>query len=379
MKRLLIGFIGYISQRAQGKPTYVQFGDTVSNKPQSFGTPVNVLNEKELLTALQSMIKQQLIRPSAEDIKVKNYDPRKNFIFGLEWDGRSSLSDSSIKKKAKEVYEKLNKEADDTLRILLSENVLMASNIDTIYKILYDNGVLDNIENSLKDEAVRIALSKVLSFETQLEKINPDTNETEYEEVTLTDEQIKERDEKLEKLIDQANTSMSIKDKEALFAYYAPLFRTYFINNYVNSHQLRQLILGDTAFYKSGKEFYDIIKRISIAFGAGKKFIVNEALGFLPEKTKVVVVQDDKKYVDEVVGLAKELYGTSFDATDGISFITPRYWKKMRRSAGIEAELDVSLKPVYFNIDERGVPTALKFASIVLTDELVDKFPQFKK
>jgi hypothetical protein len=30
------------------------------------------------------MIKQQLIRPSAEEIKVKNYDPRKNFIFGLE-------------------------------------------------------------------------------------------------------------------------------------------------------------------------------------------------------------------------------------------------------------------------------------------------------
>jgi hypothetical protein len=289
------------------------------------------------------------------------------------------LSDASIKRKAKEVYERLNKEADNTLLTLLSENVLMASNIDTIYKILYDNGVLENIESSLKDEAVKIALSKVLSFETQLEKINPDTNETEYEEVILTDEQIKEKDEKLEKLIEQANNSMSIRDREALFVYYAPLFRTYFINNYVNSHQLRQLILGDTAFYKSGKEFYDIIKRISIAFGAGKKFIVNEALGFLPEKTKVVVVQDDKKYVDEVVGLAKELYGTSFDATDGISFITPRYWKKMRRSAGIEAELDVSLKPVYFNIDERGVPTALKFASIVLTDELVDKFPQFSK
>ena len=371
------GFIGYLSQRTQGKATYVQYADTISNKPRAIGAVINVLNEKELLSAIESMIKQQLNRP--KDLKIKNYDPKKNFIFGLEWDGRESLSDSAIKRKAKEVYQAITKEADNTLAALMNENVLMASNIDDVYSALYNSGVLDNIEGDLRNQAVNIALNKVIDFETAIAKLNPETDQLEYEEVPLTEEQIQERQEKMEQLIEQANNSMSIKDKEALIAYYAPLFRTFFLNNYVNSHQLRQLILGDTAFYKSGKEFYDVIKRISIAFGAGKKFIVNEALGFLPEKAKVVVVQDDKKYVDEVIGLAKELYGTSFDATDGISFITPKYWKKMRKSAGIEAELDVSLKPVYFNIDEQGVPRALKFATIVLTDELVEAFPHLGK
>jgi hypothetical protein len=148
----------------------------------------------------------------------------------------------------------------------------------------------------------------------------------------------------------------------------------YYANNYINSHQLNQLVAGDEAFYKNS---FDVIKRMSIAFATGYKGVVSEFA--LPEKYKSLVVEDVKGVLGNDFVQFLKIWGKDYDITDAQGFMTPKRASELRLGFGEAFNLGSIIKPVHFEIDENGIPRAVKYSCVELTDELIKIFPQLAK
>jgi hypothetical protein len=148
----------------------------------------------------------------------------------------------------------------------------------------------------------------------------------------------------------------------------------YFANFYVNSHQLNHLVAGDQAFYKGA---FDVIKRMSIAFATGYSGLVSK-FG-LPPSYRSLVVKDIESVLGEDFTRFQKIWGKKFDLTDAQGYMTPKRAAEVRKGFGNAFKLGSILKPVHFEIDENGVPRAVKYSCIELTDELCDMFPKLKQ
>jgi hypothetical protein len=109
-------------------------------------------------------------------------------------------------------------------------------------------------------------------------------------------------------------------------------------------------------------------------FGFGKKPAVNDDY-LLRQKARVVVMQDLTRSVEDLPGTKKESVGDIYEPSDGAGYITEEYWEELKLGYGVGSALDLSLKPVYANIDEQGVPRGMKYSLIVLTKAMLDEFP----
>lgn len=158
---------------------------------------------------------------------------------------------------------------------------------------------------------------------------------------------------------------------------YREAARAFVYNYFINSHQLNQLFTGPVQYYKN---IYDVIKRMSILFGPGRVGNVNSKLG-LPVKSRMMVINDFEEHSQLWPGLPDHLVGKDFESTDAQGYVTPEYWARLKKSFGIESEVDTILKPVYAGIGEDGIPRGVKYSLVVLTDKLVNdpQFAQLKK
>ena len=152
------------------------------------------------------------------------------------------------------------------------------------------------------------------------------------------------------------------------------LLGLYYANFYVNSNQLNQLVAGDESFYKNS---FDVIKRMSIAFATGYKGLVSKFS--LPETYRTLVVKDVKGILGEDFKNFQKVIGKDFDLTDAQGYMTPKRAEQLRKGFGSAFKLGSIFKPVHFEIDENGIPRAVKYSSIELTDELCTTFPRLKK
>jgi hypothetical protein len=148
----------------------------------------------------------------------------------------------------------------------------------------------------------------------------------------------------------------------------------YFANFYVNSHQLNQLVAGDQAFYQDS---FDVIKRMSIAFATGYKGLVSK-FG-LPEFYKTLVVNDMSSVLGDDFVKFKEVWGKTVKFTDGQGFMTPKRAADLRKGFGNAFKIGNVIKGVHFEIDADGIPRAIKYSCIELTDELCEMFPKLKQ
>ena len=154
----------------------------------------------------------------------------------------------------------------------------------------------------------------------------------------------------------------------------ANLAAMYYANFYVNSHQLNQLVAGDQAFYKDA---FDVIKRMSIAFGTGYSGLVSS---FGLNKTyKSLVLQDIEEILGDDFLEFQKIWGKKFELTDAQGYMTPKRAANIRKGFGNAFKLGSVLKPVHFEIDEDGIPRAVKYSCIELTDELCETFPKLKQ
>ena len=343
-RNFLYGFVGALEVGSEGNLSYFQFLDTPSNKPKTQAVDVEILNMNKANAALDLMREQE---KSRDTHAVQNYSPEVSYVATAE---------------------EMKKGVDTFLAQLINNNVLSLMNLDTIYKKL---GKLIQRPDAKVETKAKEILEKLKEKSQRLESFLSSTQATDE----LTEEETKVIQEITDKIQEEALESLEMSDIETLLAYYRPVSELFYYNYYVNSHQLRQLVIGDTAFFKNGSEAYDIIKRMSIALAPGKVGVVNEKLGFMKSKIRVGVAKDAEKFINnpEIQGLLEK-----YDATDAQGFVTPDFARRVKRSYGFEEALDVTMKPVHFEIDEKGIPRALKFSTIELTDELVGKFPALK-
>jgi len=343
-RNFLYGFVGALEVGSEGNLSYFQFLDTPSNKPKTQAVDVEILNMNKANAALDLMREQEKSRDAHA---VQNYSPEVSYVASGE---------------------EMQKGVDTFLNQLINNNVLSLMNLDTIYKKL--GKVVERPERQVETKAKEI-LEKLKEKSQRLESFLSSTQATDE----LTEEEAKVIQEITDKIQEEALESLEMSDIETLLAYYRPVSELFYYNYYVNSHQLRQLIIGDTAFFANGIEAYDIIKRMSISLAPGKVGVVSEKLGFMKSKIRVGVGKDLVKFINnpEIQGLLEK-----YKATDGQGFVTPDFARRVKRSYGFEEALDVTMKPVHFEIDEKGIPRALKFSTIELTDELVGKFPALK-
>lgn len=165
-----------------------------------------------------------------------------------------------------------------------------------------------------------------------------------------------------------------IKKAAALFYY----------NHVVNQYSLSQLIYGDEVFYKS-KE--DETKRIQGATGTGDTHLVDTVVGLpnvsledykagkteLAFANRVIVMDDVKGMVPSDLDFTRlDSYRDSFDETDAQGFILPELYEQYAKAAGVEANTDLTLKPLYYNVNKNGVPELIKFSIATISDEFTE-------
>ena len=153
------------------------------------------------------------------------------------------------------------------------------------------------------------------------------------------------------------------------------LSQLFYANFFVNLHQLNQIAAGDEAFYKNS---FDVVKRMSIAFATGYKGMVNNIFG-LPKYYKTLVLKDIKGVLGDDYAKYKEIVGKSFDLTDAQGFMTSKRAEQLRRAYGTAFNFGSVIKPVHFEVDENGVPRAVKYSCVELTPELCAMFPILDK
>lgn len=153
------------------------------------------------------------------------------------------------------------------------------------------------------------------------------------------------------------------------------LTKLFYANFYINLHQLNQIVAGDEAFYKNE---FDVVKRMSIAFATGYKGMVNNIFG-LPKYYKTLVLKDIKGVLGDDYAKYKEIVGKSFDLTDAQGFMTSKRAEQLRRAYGTAFNFGSVIKPVHFEVDENGVPRAVKYSCVELTPELCAMFPILDK
>ena len=153
------------------------------------------------------------------------------------------------------------------------------------------------------------------------------------------------------------------------------LSQLFYANFFVNLHQLNQIAAGDEAFYKNS---FDVVKRMSIAFATGYKGMVNDIFG-LPKYYKTLVLKDIKGVLGDDYAKFKEIVGKSFDLTDAQGFMTSKRAEQLRRAYGTAFNFGSVIKPVHFEVDETGVPRAVKYSCVELTPELCAMFPILDK
>ena len=153
-----------------------------------------------------------------------------------------------------------------------------------------------------------------------------------------------------------------------------------FVYNYaLNSTFLNQIAMGDTS---SLGDSFKVIKRMKVSQAPGYKGFVNEQYG-MSERFNMAISQDPKanpfEYMDaEERARFKDqlsIMGIQFDIADAQGYMLPERRADIKKGFGNGLNIGNVLKPVYYGIHEDGNAVAVKYSSIVLTNDLVERFP----
>jgi hypothetical protein len=381
---------------------YFQQVFTISDKPNIVGAQVEFIKPNQELSIMRKLVEQEAYRNKQLVGKVKNYTPEKSYLVGvskavsLKPDG--TLDENDVNRAMDEFERGLQQIAESILDYILNNKVMIHGEIEshmekfltseqmkqwkndklfnTTIKTLFDNLRKSKFEESQKASEV----DEDSDTNQNEDEFGSDT-ETGMELLDLNAFKEQSNEKTGEAPLNQTYDQYYAENLANLRRYLAPMARSLAVNFYINSHQLNQMLAGDLAFYKTGTEAYDIIKRLSLVFAPGKSGAVNDTY-YLPKETKIAVVEDLKEFItDEEAKESNlpEIAGDNMDTTDAQVYMTPEYYEKLKLAHGTESNQGYILKPVFFGISPEGVPVSVKCSVIVLTDELVDQFPGLAK
>lgn len=329
------GFVESVNTSGE-EATYWQQVYTTSNKPTMRMVKVNLLDAGQIKKAIRFLRAQENNRPSGPA-----WDALAYYTPGTKY---FNLSKQSMRSGAESI-----------INYYLDRGLFFPNSILNTYQKVVGKEVPQELRDLLDG----------MSNKEEFKKLKEKYEVAEGEE--LTAEQKRAYREESKKLMQDYRSKLG----DMLI----PYMEIVYANFYINSYALNNLVAGDMAVYKTGKETEDLIKRLSIIAGPGDQMRIGE--DYMKEHTNVAIVKDLEAVVGDqfVLGSPEEEQTGSYDLTDAQGFITPAYAHRIKLGLGRNSAPDVVLKPVYYGFDTNGVPRAIKLSVVVLTDELVKKFP----
>lgn len=317
---------GFLAALAKHKTSYIQFMPVPANRRSVQGMRVSLISLIDAPKLIAKIIQNQRHRPDIPN--VVNYQNRKSQItFPGVVDNKFS---------PEYIQERINEALEELIPLLNTSTGNPQFDYTQIEIVANLLGVLPSdylTENKYYDRLKSIRNSE--NFQEELQKLNTDRN----------------------------NDVIKVLPR---------LLEVYYYNHIIHQYSLSQLVYGDEAFY-TGKE--DETKRIQIATATGDVLLVDNNFG-LPQTSRVAVIEDlEPNITEELEALNAKSFRESFKETDAQGYMLPEAYEVYARTYGIESDLDVTMKPVYFGIGEDGVPRSIKYSAIILTDELVELYP----
>ena len=163
-------------------------------------------------------------------------------------------------------------------------------------------------------------------------------------------------------------------------SFFADAQETFIYNYAVNSIFLNQITMGDTSSLKNS---FAVIKRMKVSQAPGYKGFINNDFG-TPERFRMAVSEDPK--ANPFTYMSKEdkaafkdqlsIMGVDFDIADAQGYMLPERRADIKRGFGNGLNIGNVLKPVYYGIHDNSDAVAVKYSSIVLTDDIVARFPK---
>lgn len=352
-------FLAYAKTNAQASEKnlkYIQYFFTLSNRPRIMGAEVNILRGDEIYHAAGRMLKQHLSQPEHRD--VKNYNKYKTI--NMEEMGKAIISE--VGPLNAETYTKLSKDA------VLQHNVVTK--------------FMENLKQVASQTADTIIAEKVMLGDDpgKLAQLMKDGRGY------MTKEQADLMPGRISAKRDDPGYT-----KEQIL----PLVESFVMNNYINGYFLNQLPVGNYNYFKSA---IDLVKRLSGAFAPGTKGMTGKF--FMRPTYRSAVMEDPWMFADELSELFKEEQtalhkdmvdsNSGFELADGQGFMLPSRADNIVAGFGVAYNAGVIFKPAHYEVaprlvgNETGdqleyVPVMMKYSSVVLSDDLVAKYPRLLK
>lgn len=362
-RTFVLGFLTSTMNSGEKENRYIQY-IYPNERKTPFGVEIRVLDREKALQSIESTIRQ---------IKERKIESFLGFEVLREVLGNKELSKvKDIKGLALKVYNRLDEKSHQ-----LTEN------------IIYDRTAFDStLPFSRKDKRGNTSLVH--------EKLNNIVDKELYPGFSIgnmpknrsghlklqetTDEFVRRTGLDTQTAYDQG------EEKEYLIKpeHIQPLVSAYFINNYINSYHFTQVVAGDQASFADAEL---LIRRLSIAFAPGKTGFVNSKFG-MNRYSRVAVIDDPIKDVDSIATFMKSLMPDleqakmdelmklfpkkGFKPGDAQGFILPERLDDI--NLGFGEDFGNVIKGVYYHIEDDGTARAIKYSSIVLSDELCAKY-----
>ena len=335
-------FIGYVAQHKTSKGAKVRYKQpfwVIGERGRTVAAEIDLLPEKDIVESIRMAIIQEGHRPDPtedNEYDVVGYDVNynKSYLPGMK-DG------AVVKRKTGETDAAFNNRVDQAVNSVLAA---INEQADEFYNEMVTH------DNARPHKELKKIYEKMGGYLSIPEGVS---------------------DENIYKGPKNKSRAAYLEQHRKMVK---PLSDLWFKNYFINSHFLNQLALSDQAYYQ---DEYDVIKRAHLAFADGWKGVVGP--GWMDDTFNVAVGQD----VTDVIGGSqfkrfKKILGKSFNYTDGAGFMLPERFENIKQGFPDSMGLGVVMKPIYWGIDKYGILRAMKYATVVLTDDIVDMFPDLK-
>lgn len=347
-------FVNGINQVEKEKTVeYTQYLGNIESKNKNAGVRVRLLGTvssdkqySDIQKAYATMIYSEFVRASTPKLQISREDRLKSFIPGIagyeeSTEGFYALYENS---EGKIVRKKLSKLKDGQLQFA---------------KVFYDlanvvikaqEGAVKEFEQRLKDEP-RIIREKAIGTSSY----DPNARNTDFENaydrvangVFLPKTDVATREDK-------------IKAMAFLFTH----------NNWINKRSLETALFGDRVFYKNDTDFSN---RISISATEGQRLALKGNYRVAVSRSlKTTLKKEVVDYLNEYTEYVSDQKPHSL--TDSYGYILPEEMEKRAKAAGMDMRIKSMVKSIYFK-KQGGVPVAVKYNTIVLSEEVMDAFP----
>ena len=428
-REFLAGFLNRIGQSWNAEDIrYIQYSNIVGDRQKPVGFEVNLLTPKQIREALGKYIDSFQARP---DLKgVSNYDKRKVINFSIFAEAVKATNSGTVDEVKGQYYlVTLNDTFDRNALILKMESLLenlagefaerfidnngtLTKNIDNTQTLLtknnaYLNGSDTNVKSFFGRDGKTTSLdekTKTRVYDLKKEELLPiaklfisnwyvnsyfldQINSGDVVFYKSTQDKLKRRDSaispglraavvrsiaklkyKMAVISDDVIKKNSLKD---LISDQTVIDRIIELSKNSNPAELNSYIRDNVDKFNpdllSDTSVDSIIKDI-------KDYIYMEANNKVSIRQFLLSVGVSTEDLDSLLGR----YAEDYNPNDGQGFMTPVRAEELGYMFGKEYGLQSTLKPIIFDIDEDGVPFLGKYSSIVLTDELVAKYPQLK-